>query len=112
MTLEELKQIEDRASAATPGPWSPKHIYSALRHLDKNIDVDSYCWECQAALDKEFSEESADENIEESRCKYPFAKDSSFVAHAREDVPKLIAEVKRLQNLVNACILAARGEVK
>ena len=112
MTPAELKEIEDRANAATPGPWSPKHIYSALRHLDKNIDVDSYCWECQAALDKEFSEESADENIEESRCKYPFAKDSSFVAHAREDVPKLIAEVKRLQNLVNACILAARGEVK
>lgn len=71
MTDEELKAIEERANAATPGPWRgfDTGVLSGPRWVVGN---------------------------EESRQFYNLA-DGRFIAHAREDVPALIAEVRRLR---------------
>jgi hypothetical protein len=80
MTEDELKAIEARANAATPGPWdttSEDCIVAAGDNL------------CSAGMDGD----------------YPGPKrtdDAAFIAAARTDVPVLVAEVRRLQKLVDA----------
>ena len=60
MTEEQLKEIEGRANAATPGPWTLSWSSTQCSH-----------------------------------------EDSKLIAHAREDIPNLIAEIRRLQSLIN-----------
>jgi len=68
MTKQELNEIEARANAATDGPW---------------MSVDSFIG-VEDAEDQAIGETGRD-------------KDAVFIAHARTDVPALIAEVRRLQ---------------
>lgn len=83
MTPEELIGIEERLAAATPGPWT--HHY----HEDTD-DIFSaggkricgFCC-CGGFINK---------------------ADGDFAAAAREDVPKLVAEVKRLQSELSAAL--------
>lgn len=71
MTHDELQAIKARAAAATPGPWS-------VNNTDPDVVLDS---------DGRFVGR-ADEDA-----------DAEFIAHARTDVPALIAEVERLREL-------------
>ncbi len=71
MNEEELKTIEERASKATDGPW---HTQTPdARWLMMNAYA--YC------LDK--------------------SEDAEFIAKAREDIPALIAEVRRLKEVID-----------
>lgn len=72
-----LREIEEREKAATPGPWDTgEHpTNSGIRYV----------------FDTDGSEVCTVYFNEESRA-------VEFIAHAREDVPFLIAEVRRLQN--------------
>jgi predicted RNase H-like nuclease (RuvC/YqgF family) len=73
LTQEELEAIRKRAEAATPGPWGKEFRYgiSIITNYGFNvIDEDG------------------------GVTKYP---DAEFIAHARQDVPKLLAEIERLQ---------------
>jgi hypothetical protein len=73
MTDDELKAIEARANAATPGPW----------HLAITGDDDPDRANIEAgAIDV---------------CDNPTNDDATFIAHARTDVPALVAEVRRLR---------------
>ena len=86
MTQLELAEIEARANAATPGPWE----VGVLRR------------ECDHPTTNQFTEErSVFPPLGESG---PVAlaaegehENGAFIAHARTDVPALIAEVKRLR---------------
>ena len=86
MTPMELAEIEARANAATPGPWE----VGVLRR------------ECDHPTTNQFTEErSVFPPLGESG---PVAlaaegehENGAFIAHARTDVPALIAEVKRLR---------------
>lgn len=79
LTEQQLTDIETRANAATPGPWElyegyGPHFYAYLRgsHL-------------QGIGTLNFGDgEAAD-------------ADREFVTHAREDVPALLAEIRRLK---------------
>ncbi len=70
----DLPAIAARTDAATPGPWSSTATYP---HLVMQPDDDGWM----------ISFNLAGKMVE----------DAAFVAHAREDVPALLAEVQRLR---------------
>lgn len=84
-----LKAIEERAAAATPGPWEPKLMKAVHANGEATHDVRSAADGTTAAsmrfrpLGAEIGEDQAD-------------RDCFFIAAARSDVPALVAELKRL----------------
>jgi len=75
MTTEELLAIEARANAATAGPWRGKK--------DEGVQADAtdvFETGCGCCSPSHLSE-----------------ADALFIAHARTDVPALVAEVRRLK---------------
>lgn len=88
MNEEELAQIEARLEAASPGPWTaaqngkPADVVRATIHDDLGIaQAVTYDWERTPPGQAEANGE--------------------FIAHAREDIPVLIAEVRRLKAKVS-----------
>lgn len=84
MSKEELREIEKRAHAATPGTWTLKEDMGAP-------------WIVTQAQDAP---------LLGGLQYYPTAPDDpadwEFIAHARQDIPALIAEVRRLQTLLDS----------
>lgn len=110
MTDLDLDSIEARANAATDGPWVVKHepAWEAdnVQHPDV-ITVGAQMWEaddepmtvCLVSTDHE------DDPVD-------VLGDAEFIAHARTDVPALVAalrearaEVERLRTVVPASVL-------
>ena len=92
MTEDELAAAEARAAAATPGPWERcdagtwqhgryRRTEVFVRRPDDDVAIAS------DILDPE-SDEVSDANAD-------------FIAHARTDVPALVAEVRRLRAVVD-----------
>lgn len=77
LTLKQLKRIKARAAAATPGPW---HFSKSENHV--LIDHSGY----------RFGTSDDGENGE-------------FIAHARTDIPALIAHINELQRRLDLTIL-------
>jgi hypothetical protein len=74
MTDEELQAIEARANAATPGPWE---VFA-----EREVSTEHKAlMGCTHDGDGVFYER----------------EDAEFVAHARADIPALVAEVRRLR---------------
>ena len=89
MTEEELAQIEARANAASPGPWT-----SFVEGRDHQSGDDFI----------RISELDAEDDMYVSRhgnagSRPPSTADQDFIAHARQDVPALIAEIRRLREV-------------
>lgn len=91
MTAERIAQIRARADAATRGPWyvqltaetyidrpSRYPIYSEVRGVVEITEGDTY-----VAQTKRGNEQAR--------------ADAEFIAHAREDVAVLLAEIERLR---------------
>jgi hypothetical protein len=78
LTDQELVQIEKRCAAATPGPWR-----SYVEGRDHQSGSDFIRTQGD---DIELSGATTD--------------DQDFIAHAREDLPRLVAEVRRLREEV------------
>ena len=80
MTDAELTAIQKRAEAATPGPW--------IAHPWEDDP------ECCAGI-----EAASGTEIVKTDCGIypPEMPDAEFIAHAREDIPALVAEVRRLR---------------
>jgi hypothetical protein len=72
VTEQELKEIEARANAATKGPWVNEKDANGFEiwvaHPNDGLVADALT-----------------------------LPDTEFIAHARQDIPKLIAEVRRLR---------------
>lgn len=88
MTLD-LSAIEAREKAATKGPWTeaklgPLSDIPAVIHNDPHPDYPED-WVPVCTFEACSQEYEAD------------LDDASFIAHARSDIPALIAEVRRLQ---------------
>ena len=80
LTNEELTQIKERAEKASKGPW------------DVDVPVD-YCTNCKNGYEIVQSELFLAPIVAELRIR----EDAEFIAHAREDVPKLVAEIEALR---------------
>lgn len=94
MTHDELKAIKARAEAATPGPWT--------RSDGDGISPGRRVW--QGDRQRRVANCDAFAIQEGDWGKAQDATNAEFIAHARTDVPNLVAEVERLRKL-----LLARG---
>lgn len=79
MTEQELKEIEARANAATPGPWDYEIGYNGSNlyigcELVASTRPSAVYWEAPKS-------------------------DIKFIAYARKDIPRLIDEVRRLRDI-------------
>ena len=79
-----LDEMQARCDAATKGPWT----FTREATTEEN---DIPCWVLESAL-----------GLPDVLCRYwatsfVGAKDAAFIAHARTDIPALIAEVRRLR---------------
>ena len=87
----QLDEIDARAAAAAPGPWERHHVYVYVGGPDGYGNV------CA------FGEPRASTTVGYTPLGYGSpdldrqAANATFVAHAREDVPALVAEVRRLR---------------
>jgi hypothetical protein len=90
MTNEELKAIRERTEAATPGPWY-------WEKLDADGWNDTEMPYLASASDEGVMHFGDCEQYYPSEGSPPNDEDAEFIAHAREDVPKLLAEIERLR---------------
>lgn len=96
---KELEEMRARADAASPGPWAAKHEEHDLvgaheswvefargRSRSIFLNLRRFFDGCPVP--------GATEHLEQA------SRDAEFIAHAREDVPRLLDEVERLRALV------------
>lgn len=93
LTDKELQEIEARCEAAVPPPWE----YDGMHYeITAPYNDDAY-WliasECRTRPDGPY---------ECDQFGHEFDPTFDFIAHARTDVPDLLAEVRRLQELQRA----------
>lgn len=84
LTSEELENIQRRCKAATPGPW-----ISSWEGRDHTSGESVILRGDQRQYDDLYISPST-------------LADQDFIAHAREDVPKLVDEVLRLKEILKA----------
>lgn len=85
MTDDELKEIEARCNAATPGPWKVENDSD----YDEQSDTHSeWPWRINAGT-LTLCDIGGDGHSND-------VADFNFIANARTDIPALIAEVRRL----------------
>lgn len=84
LSEEELQAIEERANATTPGPWVS--YFEGRDHTSGESFI-------QAAT-QDLYLHAEDYKGGGGH----FCADLDFIAHARQDVPRLIAEVRRLRS--------------
>lgn len=83
ITDEELQAIQLRCDAATPGPW--KSFIEGRDHQSGSNFIMTG------------EEDSRNEDIELTGAS---EADQDFIAHARQDIPRLLEEIKRLKELL------------
>lgn len=98
MTDEQLRDIEERANAASGGPWANRpndfDDWGLVRGAD-GMPVASCAPEARIG---DFREQAREGTIDEWHIGPPeVAVNTEFIARARADIPALIAEVRRLQ---------------
>ena len=101
MTVEQLAAIEVRVSSATPGPW----------FTDDRNDGEIWAGEENPGCAKAGDIHVADvfpvadlmEYYHASEVNDPWLANANFIAHAREDIPALLAEVDRLRAQLLRC---------
>ena len=93
LSADELQEMEDRSNAAAPGPWSSLVV-------GRDLEAGLNC-------------------IVQSCCKVieiygGTVADQDFIAHAREDLPRLIDELRILRanaSLASTMVAASRTKV-
>jgi hypothetical protein len=87
MTETELKEIEDRCNQATPEPWKSliegRDIESASSFIMTGVADGEDIW--------------GDKRGEDIYLTRTTTADQDFIAHTRQDIPKLISEIRRLK---------------
>ena len=116
MTPERLAEIETRCNATTPGPWEYENIDDGMC---MNADVVRTCGD--GAVD-DFPLDGPYEDKERivaitllqaprfaSIADNRWEENAQFIAHARTDVPDLIAEIRRLTTERDAAVAQAQA---
>lgn len=97
MSDQRLREIEARANAATPGPWTPDPYGGDMTPCPRPT--------CERAVHLQAIEGGDDVSVvrvgwvEEDAVLSLSAADLTFIAASRDDVPYLLAEVRRLKVL-------------
>jgi len=110
MTDHELAQIEERAASATPAPWYA-HATDDCSHTNAryvSIEPSDFSHDNKEGLCEDSPDQAQPKAIiaitllQSPRLATVAACDENtiFIAHARTDVPTLVAEVRRLRRRV------------
>jgi hypothetical protein len=96
MTSKELREIELRAKAASPGPWGGYHL--GLMIPGGRIGNNGYGWQVQCWKKDEQGRPVVFAGIADcvNLDGLNDEANAEFIAHAREDVPKLVRQVRKL----------------
>lgn len=100
MTREQLDAIRARVDAATPGPWLTDSCLDVYTEQVREIDPD---------IGMELYKTVYSHHTHGPEGTQPW-HDTHFMAHAREDVPALLAEVERLRD-AHAMAVQVSGEL-
>jgi hypothetical protein len=105
MTDQELLEIQERADEATPGPWFVRHLdddYAA------NLMAVSTTFDEPVESGPRWPGFSAGDIVAGVLIQNPIRyvdiddgkwdDNAAFIAHAREDIPRLVEEVRRLRS--------------
>jgi hypothetical protein len=112
-TPERLEEIRAREGAATKGPWD---LYEGGGYLDIAADLeDTGCGYRARRQIVSFDDEPLDNDPahaewDEEDDRQQILADAAFIAHAREDVPALLAEIDRLK-AENAELIQQRDRI-
>ncbi|MER5866180.1 hypothetical protein [Kitasatospora sp. NPDC002040] len=100
LTAEDLARIEERAEAATPGPWHVRELddddamslvaistVPDTGHGERWPDFDHQQIVAATLIQQPRYVDVADQRWDEN---------ARFIADARQDIPRLIAEIRRL----------------
>lgn len=110
LTDEELTEIEVRANAATPGPWyahaTDDEVFSNARYI--SLEPGEFRHDNKRSMDSQSDERADSEQvIAITLLQSPRLADCDecdentlFIAHARSDIPRLIAEIRRLRAMI------------
>ena len=100
-TGQQLDEIQARANAATRGPWG---FYDGDNYAEVAADMQvtspgscNYRERVARLEDEDYWDDQAHDGDDEERAPEQMAANAAFIAHAREDVPALLAEVRRLR---------------
>jgi hypothetical protein len=93
LSRSQLSAIDERAAAASPGPWES---FVEGRDHDSGDDFLRTGGADRDGLDLYVQHDFADQERNVSAA----IADQDFIARARQDVPRLVAEVRRLRELV------------
>jgi len=104
MALEWVDEIERRAQAATPGPWfvqNPDDIYrmNVIAVTTGPVDdiFDLHEWEyADRVVALTLLQTPRYACLEDKYRNHPWMHNAEFIAHARDDVPKLCQAVREL----------------
>ncbi|MBS4195388.1 hypothetical protein [Lederbergia citri] len=86
LSKEEIETIRKRAEAATEGPWFHTNYHVATKpevHGGYPPNSASICETCDGEYIENYNK-----------------ADAEFIAHARTDIPKLLAEIERLRSII------------
>lgn len=93
LTDTELQAIRERADKATPGEWLPDErpgyvaVYAGLRRNCLDLPMEAFIFYRGGKHDKKHFWSIDPQSL----------ADADFVAHARTDIPRLLAEIARLR---------------
>jgi hypothetical protein len=116
-TQLDLDAIEARTAAATPGPWGQYHDGSEQDYIDiaaglEETDTGFRCRrQIAMTVDEPIDNDSAHEEWTAEQDRQQIHADAAFIAHARTDVPALLAEVRRLRSELAATRADVLAEV-
>ena len=106
LSPEREQEIRERAAAATTGPWSlyyenPQSDYTRLIDIAADLRDTGHGYRCRRYIGQlesgQIDNDPAHAYWDGDRDNAQSADDAEFIAHAREDVPALLAEVDRLR---------------
>jgi hypothetical protein len=96
MNDEQLREIEVRTNAATPGPWERESetVFSVVAAPMMDLGDGTWLYRRPAQT---YGRRSLNDICVEEHWVCATAADLEFIVHAREDVPALVAEIRRLR---------------
>ena len=98
LTAEQLEGIQSRADAATPGPWA--WAQTTEKGYGANVGAGCYAdndYNCERPLVGDLSDRADDYYVDQPIAELGHQSanaDAEFIAHARSDIPALLAELR------------------